>query len=305
MNWDWRITLKGFAMGVADLVPGVSGGTIAFISGIYDPLLESLSALSGDGLGHLKRLHWKRAWEAINGPFLMALGLGIIMAIFTLAAPLHWLLANEPTLLRSFFMGLVVASIPLVGKHIQNWRTDTWLWALVGSAAAWWLTSLPPLVQTDHPMFLVLAGMVAICAMLLPGISGSFVLLILGAYAPVLHALKEHVWGSIASFGMGALFGLLAFSRALKWLLTNRRRQTLSLLTGFLAGSLQALWPWKIQVRELYTHSDGRVEWLLRNSWPHHWNVELWSAVGLFIIGATVVTLLQRWGDRSAGRLHQ
>ena len=95
---------------------------------------------------------------------------------------------------------------------------------------------------------------------------------------------------------MGALFGLLAFSRALKWLLTNRRRQTLSLLTGFLAGSLQALWPWKTN-REQYTHSDGRVEWLLRNSWPHHWNVELWSAVGLFIIGATVVTLLQRWGD--------
>ena len=110
MNWDWRITLKGFAMGVADLVPGVSGGTIAFISGIYDPLLESLSALSGDGLRHLKQFQWKKAWVSINGPFLIALGIGIILAIFTLATPLHWLLANEPTLLRSFFMGLVVRS---------------------------------------------------------------------------------------------------------------------------------------------------------------------------------------------------
>ena len=122
MNWDWRITLKGFAMGVADLVPGVSGGTIAFISGIYDPLLESLSALSGDGLRHLKQLHWKKAWVTINGPFLISLGIGIIAAIFTLSTHLHWLLVHEPTLLRSFFMGLVVASIPLVGKHIQNWR---------------------------------------------------------------------------------------------------------------------------------------------------------------------------------------
>ena len=297
MKWPWSVTAKGFAMGMADLVPGVSGGTVAFIAGIYDPLLNSLSALSGDGLKAALRGDLNGAWNAINGPFLLALALGIGVAIVTLATPLHWLLEHEPTLLRAFFVGLVATSVPLVGKHVEGWGLDAWVWAAVGCAVAGFITSLPPLVQSAHPAFLVAAGMLAICAMLLPGISGSFLLLILGAYAPVLLAVKSLDVTKIAAFGTGAVLGLLAFSRALKWLLETKRRPTLAILTGFLVGSLQALWPWKAQVRPLYTHSDGRVEWLLENVAPETLGAEVAGVLGLAVLGGAVVWGLHRWGD--------
>ena len=145
MKWPWSVTAKGFAMGVADLVPGVSGGTVAFIAGIYDPLLNSLSAISGEGFQALKRGQLIDAWHAINGRFLVALGAGIVLAIATLASPLHWLLEHEPVLLRAFFMGLVAMSVPLVGKHVGRWGADAWVWAAVGCAIAGFVTSLPPL----------------------------------------------------------------------------------------------------------------------------------------------------------------
>lgn len=264
----WQVALKGFAMGMADLVPGVSGGTVAFIAGIYDPLLDSLSALSGEGFQALKKGHVREAWRAVNGPFLLALAGGIMAAVLALATPLHWLLEHEPTLLRAFFIGLVATSVPLVGRHVRPWGLNAWVWAAIGCAIAGFVTSLPPLVQSDHPLLLMAAGALAICAMLLPGISGSFLLLILGAYAPVLLALKTMDLTKILAFASGAALGLLLFSRALKWLLSRHRAPTLSLLTGFLVGSLQALWPWKEATHPLYTHSDGRVEWLWENTWP-------------------------------------
>ena len=141
MKWPWSVTAKGFAMGVADLVPGVSGGTVAFIAGIYDPLLNSLSAISGEGFQALKRGQLIDAWHAINGRFLVALGAGIVLAISTLASPLHWLLEHEPVLLRAFFMGLVAMSVPLVGKHVGRWGADAWVWAAVGCAIAGFVTS--------------------------------------------------------------------------------------------------------------------------------------------------------------------
>ncbi|MGB1384966.1 MAG: DUF368 domain-containing protein [Flavobacteriales bacterium] len=298
MKWPWEVTAKGFAMGMADLVPGVSGGTVAFIAGIYDPLLDSLSALSGDGFQAVRRGDFHGAWKAVNGPFLLALVLGIGAAIASLASPLHWLLEHEPTLLRAFFIGLVAASVPTVGRHVAKWSVDTWVWAAVGCAVAGFVTSLPPLIQSDNPAFLALAGMLAICAMLLPGISGSFLLLILGAYAPVLLAVKTFDVLKIAAFGSGAVLGLLAFSRVLKKLLRTRPRPTLSVLTGFLVGSLQALWPWKEHVRPLYTHSDGRVEWLLENVAPSASDAQLPAVLGLAVAGAAVVAGLNRWGTK-------
>ena len=203
-------------MGMADLVPGVSGGTIAFIAGIYDPLLNSLSALSGEGLACVRRGEFKLAWKAINGPFLLALGAGILTAVVTLAAPLHWLLEHEPVMLRAFFTGLVAASVPLVGRHLSPWNAQAWVWGAVGCAVAGFVTSLPPLVQSTSALWLMGSGMLAICAMLLPGISGSFLLLILGAYAPVLSAIKSFDVAKIAAFGVGAVLGLLAFSRGIE-----------------------------------------------------------------------------------------
>jgi len=285
-------------MGVADLVPGVSGGTVAFIAGIYDPLLDSLSALSSEGFRALRKGDIRSAWLAVNGPFLLALASGIVAAILALASPLHWLLQNEPTLLRAFFIGLVATSVPLVGRHVKAWGMDTWVWAALGCAIAGFVTSLPPLVQSDHPALLMASGALAICAMLLPGISGSFLLLILGAYAPVLLAVKSLDLIKISAFGTGVILGLLTFSRVLKWLLATRRRPTLSVLTGFLVGSLQALWPWKNQVRPLYTHSDGRVEWLLENTKPQAFDNEFALAVGLAFVGGVLVFGLHRWGQQ-------
>ena len=297
MKPSWDVTAKGFAMGMADLVPGVSGGTVAFIAGIYDPLLNSLSALSGNGAKLALKGQWKEAWKAINGSFLISLVLGIGVAIVTLASPLHWLLENEPTLLRAFFMGLVATSVPLVGTHAGKWGTDTWVWAAAGCAVAGFVTSLPPLVQSEAPLFMVLAGMLAICAMLLPGISGSFLLLILGAYRPLLLAVKSLDAFTLMCFASGAFIGLLTFSRALKWLLDQKRRATLAVLTGFLVGSLQALWPWKTQIRPLYTHGDGRVEWLLQNSFNLGSVSEVAAAFGLATLGGAVVYGLHRWGE--------
>ena len=296
MKWDWKVVAKGFAMGMADLVPGVSGGTVAFISGIYTPLLQSLSALSGEGRKALQKGEFREAWTAIQGPFLLSLGLGIFTAILALATPLHWLLEHHPVELRAFFTGLVLTSVPLVGRHLDRWGLDTVVWAAAGCAVAGFITSLPPMVQSEHPVFLLLSGMLAICAMLLPGISGSFLLLILGAYAPVLFAVKTLDFPKIAAFGTGAVMGLLLFSRALKWLLSERRRPTLAVLTGFLVGSVQALWPWKRAVQPLYTHSDGRVEWLLENTAPPAWDGTLLAAMGLAILGGLVVWGLQQWG---------
>ena len=158
MNWPWSVTAKGFAMGVADLVPGVSGGTVAFIAGIYDPLLDSLSSLSGAGLTALRQGKLVEAWNAVNGPFLVALASGIGTAIATLASPLHWLLEHHPVMLRAFFVGMVATSVPLVGKHVKPWGLDTWVWAAIGCPVAGFVTSLPPLVQTDHPALLMAAG---------------------------------------------------------------------------------------------------------------------------------------------------
>lgn len=295
MNQHGQIALKGFAMGMADLVPGVSGGTIAFIAGIYDPLLNSLSALSGEGLACVRRGEFKLAWQAINGPFLLALGVGILTAVVTLATPLHWLLEHEPVMLRAFFTGLVAASVPLVGRHLSPWNAQAWVWAAVGCAVAGFVTSLPPLVQSTSALWLMGSGMLAICAMLLPGISGSFLLLILGAYAPVLSAIKNLDVTKIAAFGLGAVVGLLAFSRGLKWLLNTHRRPALATLTGFLLGSLQALWPWKEGVRPLYTHSDGRVEWLLVNVSPT--SGDAWTAAAWACLGAALVWGIHRWGE--------
>jgi len=297
MKWPWSVTVKGFAMGMADLVPGVSGGTVAFIAGIYDPLLAALSALSKEGLSALLQGDVKRAWKAVNGPFLVALGSGIGLAIVTLASPLHWLLEHEPVLLRALFMGLVAASVPLVGKHVGTWSLNMWVWAAIGCAVAGFVTSLPPLVQTDHPGFLILAGALAICAMLLPGISGSFLLLILGAYAPVLLAVKTLDFIRIGAFAVGALAGLLSFSRFLTWLLTAHRHATLATLTGFLVGSLQALWPWKEATSALYTHSDGRIEYVWKNISPASDPMEIGSVLGLAVLGATLVWGLDRWGN--------
>lgn len=241
------IALKGMAMGAADVVPGVSGGTIAFITGIYEELLSAISNINLQLLNTIKKEGFKAAWKTINGNFLLALGIGIFISILTLAKSIKWLLENEPILLWSFFFGLVLASIIYIGKQITKWTIYAVLGLILAGFIAYYITTLTPLVSENSSLlFLFLAGAIAICAMILPGISGAFILVLLGAYKPILAAVNDRDLKTIAVVGLGAIVGLLSFSKILKWLFANYKNVTLSVLTGFIIGSLNKIWPWKI-----------------------------------------------------------
>lgn len=296
------IYAKGLAMGLADLVPGVSGGTIAFISGIYDELVATIAGLDRRLLGALRKEGVRGAWQAGNLGFLAVLLAGIGTSVFTFAGLLHWLLANRPVELWAFFFGLVAASVLLVGRRVADRRAGIWALAAAGAVLAAVITSLPPLVRSDAPLFLAAAAAVAACAMVLPGISGAFILLLLGAYAPVIAALHSLDLLRLATVSLGIVAGLLAFSRVLRRLLARHRTPTLAVLTGFLVGSLNALWPWKTRIRELYTHSNGRIEWLQANRWPEGAG-EIWPAAALALLGAVAVLAIERIaGPRGPGR---
>lgn len=251
------ITLKGLAMGAADVVPGVSGGTIAFISGIYEELLGSISNINVSLFKTLKEKGLKEAWKQLNGNFLVALFAGIAISLVSLAKVISWLLENQPILLWSFFFGLVLASIVYVAKQITKWNVVSVVLLIVGAIVAYWITTLPPLVSdSSSSLFLFFAGAIAICAMILPGISGSFILLLLGAYKPIINAINERDIKTIAVVGMGAIIGLLTFSRILKWLFKHYKNITLATLTGFIIGSLNKIWPWK-QTEMVFDKAKG------------------------------------------------
>ncbi len=240
------LLLKGVAMGAADVVPGVSGGTIAFISGIYEELLESISSVSFKTIKVLRTQGINAAWKQINGNFLISLLIGIGISVVSLAKIISWLLENEPVLLWAFFFGLVLASIFFIGKQITKWNVVTFIVLTGGTLLAYWITTLQPMVnENSSSVFLFISGAFAICAMILPGISGAFILVLLGAYRPVLEAVHSRDFRIIFIIGAGAIVGLLAFSRLLKWLFHHYKNLTLAILTGFVLGSLNKIWPWK------------------------------------------------------------
>ena len=233
-------------MGAADVVPGVSGGTIAFISGIYEELLNSISSFNLSLFSVLKNEGFKKVWKMVNGRFLLALFIGICISVLSLAKLIENLLENHPILIWSFFFGLVLASIIYIAKQIKIWNIKSYLYLIFGLIFAYYITTLNPVIsQNSSPWFLFLAGMIAICAMILPGISGSFILVLLGAYKPILNAINTKDFFSIIIFMAGAILGLLTFSRVLKWLFSKYKNYTLALLIGFIAGSLNKIWPWK------------------------------------------------------------
>jgi len=251
------IALKGMAMGAADVVPGVSGGTIAFISGIYEELLSSISNVNLDLFKTLKTEGFKAAWKQLNGYFLLSLFIGIFISIVSLSKVIKYLLENEPILLWSFFFGLVLASIIYIAKQITKWNFVSFFVLVIGASTAYYITTLNPLVsESSSLLFMFLAGAIAICAMILPGISGAFILVLLGAYKPVLAAVNDRDFKTVAVVGLGAILGLLSFSKILKWLFANYKNYTLAVLTGFIIGSLNKIWPWK-ETLTWRTNSQG------------------------------------------------
>ena len=255
------LTLKGCAMGMADVVPGVSGGTIAFISGIYEELIESIKSVDATALRLLGTLRLKEFWRHINGRFLLPVLLGIAIAIFSLARLMTYLLTNHPIAIWSFFFGLIVASALLVAKQIGRWRVQTVAACLIGVAAAWWITVATPATW----WFILLSGAIAICAMILPGISGAFILLLLGKYQFIMQAVGDLNIPVIVIFVVGAVAGIISFSHLLSWLLKHWHDVTVAVLMGFMVGSLNKVWPWK-ETAETYLDSHGVAQPLVQHN---------------------------------------
>ena len=241
------IAARGLAMGAADVVPGVSGGTIAFITGIYDELLKSISAFDLSLIGLLKKEGVRTVWTKVNGSFLTSLFLGIGISIISLAKLLGGLLQSHPHQLWSFFLGLILASIIYMVKQIPKLNLQSIIGIMIGTAIVLGLSILPPLGNSTNLFYLFFSGMIAISAMILPGISGAFLLLILGVYQTIIGAISniKEDFMVLTVFGLGCIFGLLSFSRLLKWVFNKYNSMTLSVLTGFLVGSIYKLWPWR------------------------------------------------------------
>ncbi|GIJ94046.1 DUF368 domain-containing protein [Capnocytophaga stomatis] len=294
------ISLKGMAMGAADVVPGVSGGTIAFISGIYEELIDSISKINLGALKILRKEGFASFWKHINGSFFLALFLGIGISVFSLAKGIKWLLANEPISVWSFFFGLMVACILFLAKSVEKWSLATILVMIVSFLAAYGITTLPPLGSHDGLIFLFFAGALAICAMILPGISGAFILVLLGAYDTVLTAVDEKNIKVLAVVAAGAVFGLLSFSKILKWLFEYHRNLTIASLTAFIVGSLNKVWPWK-EVISTKVDAHGKVIPLLEKSvlpGSYDGNPQVILAIVMALAGFFLLYGIEKWAGK-------
>jgi putative membrane protein len=285
------ITLKGIAMGAADVVPGVSGGTIAFIAGIYQELVDSIKSIGPKTLKMLFSFKIAAFWKAVNGNFLLSLVLGIAFSIFSLAKVTTWLLVEHPVLVWAFFFGLVLASTWFVLKDVGKWNWKTVAGFILGAGVAYCITVAVPMHTPEALPFIFLYGAIAICAMILPGISGSFILVLMDKYFYIMEAVKELKISIIITFASGAAIGLICFSRVLSFLLRKYHDITIAVLSGFMLGSLNKVWPWKETV-ETFTDSHGAVRPLVEaNILP---DKQLWEAIALAIVGFIIVYVLEK-----------
>ena len=285
------LTLKGIGMGAADVVPGVSGGTIAFIVGIYEELIDSIKSINLTSLKMLCSLKFSRFWKAVNGNFLLAILSGIGLSVFSLAKLITYLLVQEPVLVWSFFFGLVLASIWFVSREVAQWNAKTVIAFAAGAVAAYAITITTPAETSNDLWFIFLCGAIAICAMILPGISGSFILVLLGKYFFIMDAVKSLRISVLLVFAGGSVIGISLFSRALSYALHRFHDITIAILSGFMLGSLNKVWPWKETI-ETYIDRHGVAKPVIEtNILPDR---QLWEAIGLAFAGFAIVYLLER-----------
>lgn len=284
------LVLKGVGMGAADVVPGVSGGTIAFIVGIYEELIDSIKSVNLSSLKLLFSLKFGRFWKAVNGNFLLAIICGIGISIFSLAKLITYLLVHEPVLVWAFFFGLILASTWFVSREVAKWNAKTLVGFILGALAAYFITVTTPAETPDAMWFVFLCGAIAICAMILPGISGSFILVLLGKYFFIMEAVKSLRVSVLLVFAGGAAIGISLFSRALSFALHRFHDVTIAILSGFMLGSLNKVWPWKETI-ETYIDRHGVAKPLIEaNILPDR---QLWEAIGLAAAGFVLVYLLE------------
>lgn len=289
-----RLFLTGFIMGAADLVPGVSGGTVAFLMGIYEELIQSIKTLSGFVLKSAIRMKFREAWQAIPFSFLLPLGIGLLTALLSLSTVLTHLLETHPEYLWSFFFGLVLASVFVVRKRVVTWDPHDILAAIFSAVVAFVVVGAVPVETPNTLLALFISGAIAICAMILPGISGSFLLVIMGKYEQVLGAVVNRDILTLMVFGSGAVVGLSVFSRVLSWLFRKHHDIVIALLTGFMVGSLRKVWPWKeVIATRINSHGDI-VPLVERNIFPDQFNGDVVLSLVLFALGFAVVLMLDR-----------
>lgn len=289
------LLLKGIAMGAADVVPGVSGGTVAFIVGIYEELINSIKSINPTNLKLLFTFRIAAFWKAINANFLLALVSGIGISIFSLAKLITYLLENQPVLVWSFFFGLVLSSTYFVAKTITQWDWKTYLFFIIGTVGAYFITVATPTETPSSLFFIFLCGAIAICAMILPGISGSFILVLLGKYFYIMNAVKSLNILIMFVFVCGAFIGITSFSNVLSFLLRKYHNTTIATLAGFMLGSLNKVWPWKETI-ETFTDSHGKIKPLVEeNILP---NSHLWEGLGLIVFGIVLVYVLEKLSQK-------
>jgi putative membrane protein len=284
-------------MGSADVIPGVSGGTVAFITGIYEELINSIKSIDQEAFKLLLRFQISDFWKKINGPFLIAVLGGIVTSLISLARLMTFLLEHHPIQVWSFFFGLILISSPLILREIRKWNTGTVISFILGTVIAYLITVLSPTETPTNLPFIFFCGALAICAMILPGISGAFILLLIGKYEYMITSLIELNIPVIIVFVLGCFFGLLGFSHVLSWILTHYRFPTLALLAGFMLGSLNKVWPWKEVTRYRINHEGIMVPAFDQSIWPWDYlektgqdplliNAILFAAIGIFLVVA-------------------
>jgi len=280
-----QVYLKGCGMGVADLIPGISGGTIAFIFGIYENLVYAIRSFDIQAARSLLRGRLREALRHAHWEFLGTLLLGIMTSIFTLSKGLTWLLENKPVYLNAFFFGLIVATVPIIGRNIKKWRPVLVSVAVVSTGAMFVLVGLVPVQTPETPLFLFFSGALAICAMILPGISGSFILLLIGKYEYIIAAVSHHDFATLAYVAAGCVVGILAFVRVLSWLFHRYHDLTVAVLAGLVLGSLRKIWPWKETLQSMVDHKGRVIPIEQMNILPAQFSAEVLGALALAVIG--------------------
>jgi len=296
--------LKGMGMGAADVVPGVSGGTIAFITGIYEELISSIKSVGLEALKLLLKFKVSLFWKRINGNFLLAVFGGILLSIFSLARLLKWMMENHPILIWAFFFGLILASALIVIRKINSWNFTRLTGLLAGSILMFFITRFAPAQTSDAYWYIFIAGAIAICAMILPGISGAFILLILGKYQFILGAVSDFNIPVLLIFGLGVITGLLSFANLLSWLFRKYHDLTIAVLAGFIIGSLNKIWPWKETISSVIDRRGETIPLVQRNILPHLYRditgsePYLLQAVLLMITASAIVLFLDKLSSR-------
>lgn len=292
--------LKGLGVGIANIIPGVSGGTIALITGIFVRLINAIKSFDPGAAKLLFSGKWKEFAEKTDLYFLIAVFSGVFLAIILLAKVFGFLFDNYPVYIWAYFFGLVLASVYFVGKRVDKWTASVVIFLIVGTAIALVVSMFNPATENDGFLYLILCGVVAVCSMILPGLSGSFVLILLGNYQLVaIDAINNRDFAILIPVAIGAVFGLIAFSHLLSWVFKRYKDQTIALLTGFILGSLNVLWPWKKEeyltgdTGELILKDGEKIVAKYVSALPDTMNTEVWIAILLVIIGIVSITALE------------